>query len=347
MTDVTGFEPSNGTSTSSNPTMMPTEIVDAAELQAGGNDDSPANVSFGNSSLTSSVSDGDDHRDASTIERDVIVDQYITDSAAIKHKEMREQFETTPTEGLNEAIEKARNNMSQTEREYVDRRMERVAFSNNDTNAGETSQSKGKTIDPRNWGGINLDEPEMDPEFQQDLLTEFNSRRNLETPPPTQSPEPNALTADVRDIAGGDAQRSEEVEGEDAQREVSREEVLDYLRNKKKLAREMDRRNKKRKMSHNRRKDRAGSEPLSNKLAALIQKVADGSRHKTRYKPDSREKRTKSDLMAATKPITQITSKSALGRAFERLGKRQRPNQIRKRALNIAASPVTPAHQVA
>ncbi|KNZ81063.1 hypothetical protein J132_03053 [Termitomyces sp. J132] len=115
MTNVMGFEPSNGTSTSSNPTVMPTEIVDAAELQAGGNDDSPANISFGNLSLMSSVSDGDNHWDASSIECDVIVDQYITDLAAIKHKEVQEQFETTPTEGLNEAIEKARNNMSQTE----------------------------------------------------------------------------------------------------------------------------------------------------------------------------------------------------------------------------------------
>ncbi|KAG6827513.1 hypothetical protein H0H93_015565, partial [Arthromyces matolae] len=105
---------------------------------------------------------------------------------------------------------------------------------------------------------------------------------------------------------------------------VRREDVLDYLKNKRALQREMDRRRKKRDSSHKRRKDRAGSQPMSDELAKLIQKVAEGDRKKYKYKPAEKSSKTKDDRRGAMKPITQVTAKSSLGRAFERLGKRMR-----------------------
>ncbi|KAG6872263.1 hypothetical protein C0995_011474 [Termitomyces sp. Mi166 len=185
----------------------------------------------------------------------------------------------------------------------------------------EPLMGRGKGIDPRNWGGIALEGPEIDPLIQRDMFEEFNALCDLKNQAQTQNPEPNVLTTDIGDIAGGKTRRDEEMVEETAEPEVSREDVLDYLRNKKKLQCEMDRRNKKERTSHKKRKERAGSEPLSSELATLIQKVAEGSKTKDKYKPSSGKKHTKYDSNAATKPITQITAKSALGCAFGRLDK--------------------------
>ncbi|KAG6887058.1 hypothetical protein C0995_001979 [Termitomyces sp. Mi166 len=208
----------------------------------------------------------------------------------------------------------AHSRLTDTEREHIDKRMAKVSFPSNPTNTsgtypGETSLGKGKGVDPRNWGGISLDNPEMDPQIQQDMLMEFNAQRDINPQPSTCNPEPNALTADIGYITGGDMQHNEEMNGENALHEVSRKDVLEYLHNKK----------KKEKTSHHKHKERAGSELLSNELATLIQKVAESSKRKQKYKSDMRKKTSKSDV--ATKPIIQITSKSVLGHAFERLGK--------------------------
>lgn len=95
--------------------------------------------------------------------------------------------------------------------------------------------------------------------------------------------------------------------------------MLDYLRNKRMLACEMDHLQKRRRLSPNkRRKGRSASGPISDELAALIQKVAEGSKTKQKYKPKPTmgERSHRSDRDAVTKPIMQITSQSALGRAF-------------------------------
>lgn len=63
-----------------------------------------------------------------------------------------------------------------------------------------------------------------------------------------------------------------------------------------------------------------GPEPISDEMAALIQKVVEGSKNKHKYRRVEKQKPSK---RPATTPITQITSKSALGQAFERLKGRQ------------------------
>ncbi|KAG6896123.1 hypothetical protein C0992_010198 [Termitomyces sp. T32_za158] len=112
-----------------------------------------------------------------------------------------------------------------------------------------------------------------------------------------------------------------------SQYDISHKDVLDYLKNKRKLAHEMDRLHQKEKTSHKKHKDCARSEPILDKLTALIQKVAEGSRNKHKYKPSNSQRGHKHGKDAATKPITQIMAKSALGRAFNCLGKHPQPEQ--------------------
>ena len=71
--------------------------------------------------------------------------------------------------------------------------MERVTFQHDPVeeasdHQGESSQSKGKGIDPQNWGGIPLDDAEVDPRVQRDMLAEYNARCCLNTQPSTHDP---------------------------------------------------------------------------------------------------------------------------------------------------------------
>ncbi|KAG6886693.1 hypothetical protein C0995_005789 [Termitomyces sp. Mi166 len=307
------LEPHDGCST--NTAVMPTEMdVDAAEPMAGGNVGFSRNDSYVESSLTSSSPDIDEHCDVNTV--DPVLDSTNNHDTGTHYHCVAMETEDPFTE--------AHSCLTDTDREHIDKQMAKVSFPSNPTNTsgtypGKSSLGKGKDVDPRNWGGISLDNPEMDPQIQQDMLMEFNARCDIDPQPSTCNLEPNTLTADIGYITGGDMQCNEEMNGEDALHEVSYKDVLEYLHNKKELECEMDRLWKKEKTSHRKHKEHADSELLSNKLTALIQKVTKGSKRKQKYKSDMRKKTSKSDV--ATKPITQITSKSALGHAFERLGK--------------------------
>ncbi|KAG6823397.1 hypothetical protein H0H93_003711, partial [Arthromyces matolae] len=54
-------------------------------------------------------------------------------------------------------LTEARNNLSESQRERVDKRMEKVN-SYPGYQPGESSRGKGKAVDPRNWGNVELDE---------------------------------------------------------------------------------------------------------------------------------------------------------------------------------------------
>ncbi|KAG5338006.1 hypothetical protein C0989_008475 [Termitomyces sp. Mn162] len=307
---------------------MPTEMdVDAAEPRASGNVESTENGSIAESSLTSTPSDGDDHHFRQTIDHGHVVNQPVDKITINCIQHVNE--EEAPDDSF---ISEARDNMTIEEREYVDRRMNKI-YSNlqntsrlDNNQPAEPSKAKGKGTDPRNWGAIELDEAECDPLIQNEIVNECNTRRDIKNQLHTQNAEPNALTADVGDVTSGGTRRNhEELVDKEESSDVSRNEVLSYIRDKKKLKREMDRVKKKEKTAHKKRKERAGSEPLSNELAALIQKVAEGSKRKQQYKALVQKGTRKSDRVA-TKPITQITSESALGRAFKCLSKRASHN---------------------
>ncbi|KAG6871587.1 hypothetical protein C0995_002806 [Termitomyces sp. Mi166 len=146
LSDMPDPEPHDGRSTSTNTAAMPTEMdVDAAEPMAGGNVGFSRNDSYVESSLTSSSPHVDERRDVNTV--DPVLDSTDNHDTGTHYHHVAMETEDPFTE--------ARSCLTDMER--------------------ETSLGKGKGVDPRNWGGISLDDPEMDPQIQQDMLTEFNA----------------------------------------------------------------------------------------------------------------------------------------------------------------------------
>ena len=90
-TEEIGLEPSLGLTARTDNTAMPTENVDAAEPRASVINDPKGNVSFGDSSLTSSESDGDDHRLVSTVETEAMVEQYTSDPPMLESEDQQVQ----------------------------------------------------------------------------------------------------------------------------------------------------------------------------------------------------------------------------------------------------------------
>ncbi|KAG6882482.1 hypothetical protein C0993_010397 [Termitomyces sp. T159_Od127] len=241
------------------------------------------------SSLTSSESDGDDHQDHSTLP---VVDSAI-DKMGLENQDVLTHVpDIEESESANLPLEdvliEARRNLTEKQRIHVDRRMENVHFMPNTTQSGEPSQPKGKGVDPGNWGDIQFDDVEIDPQIQQEMIEDCNLHREL--------PDNQAYQS----------------------------ELLEYLRDRKTLARKLDRHQKKQASAHRKKKDHAGSLPLSGKLEDLIRKVAKGSSKKSKYKSTNGKAKNKSDLLNSTKPITQVTRESALSRALERLSKKRK-----------------------
>ncbi|KAG6891119.1 hypothetical protein C0995_014209 [Termitomyces sp. Mi166 len=189
VSDATDPEPYLGTPASANTTAMPTEMdVDAAEPSAGGNVGTFGNDSNVESSLISSLSDVDERRDVSTMEPEIDSPNKTTAPDVRTHccfVEMEPE----------DTFAKARNRLTGTEREHIDKRMEKVYSSTNQSTDDYpgTSNGKGKGIDPWNWGGIALEGPEMDALIQHDMLEEFNALHDLGNQLQTQNPEPNTL----------------------------------------------------------------------------------------------------------------------------------------------------------
>ncbi|KAG6899355.1 hypothetical protein C0993_010996 [Termitomyces sp. T159_Od127] len=69
---------------------------------------------------------------------------------------------------LEEVLVEARRNLTDEQRTQIDRHMEKQK---------EPSQSKGKSVDPGNWGDIQFDEAEIDQQIQQDLIKDYHLRQ--------------------------------------------------------------------------------------------------------------------------------------------------------------------------
>ncbi|KAG6884013.1 hypothetical protein C0993_002076 [Termitomyces sp. T159_Od127] len=317
VTNGTDPEPPIGNFTSVENTVMPTESkVDAAEPLASGEVDAEGdNVSNGESSFTSSVSDSDEANRAPT--------RSNYDSSEPIARDIKPHCHFVEDD-LRETFAEARSHLTDAKHERIDKRMEKILPNHiSEYDGPDRTQGKGKGADPRR-GEIELDETEVNPQLQHDLLEEFNKIHDRELQPQTRELELNAQIVDQEGPEDGKTALEGDMAEETDQYKVSQEDVLDYLRNKRKLTCELDQLRKKEKMACKKRKDCAGSEPISDELAALIQKVAEGSRNKQKYKPATSGKVKDRDV--ATKLITQVTSKSALGWVFDRLGKRQRHN---------------------
>ncbi|KAH0583455.1 hypothetical protein H2248_009082 [Termitomyces sp. 'cryptogamus'] len=192
---------------------MPTEMdVDATEPRASGNVESTENDSIAESSLTSTPSDGDDHHIRQTIDHD--------------HEEVPD----------NSFISEACENIMIEEREHVDCRMNRIYSNLQNTSRLDNNQpveplkAKGKGTDFRNWGAIELDEAECNPQIQNEIMNKCNTRCDIENQLHTQNAEPNALTADIGDVTSDRTQcNHEELVDKEESSDVSCNEVLSYL----------------------------------------------------------------------------------------------------------------------
>ena len=71
-----------------------------------------------------------------------------------------------------EIIELATESLTAEEKEKIQRRQDAV-----DAQKNKAEKAKGKSVDPREWGGVKLDETEMDPETQEALLKNFKAQK--------------------------------------------------------------------------------------------------------------------------------------------------------------------------
>ncbi|KAG6874937.1 hypothetical protein C0993_011481 [Termitomyces sp. T159_Od127] len=199
--------------------------------------------------------------------------------------------------------------------------MERVTFEQPET-SGEHTQ-KGKRIDPSNWGNIHLSEAEGDTATQEALLSDYNLHRHEQ--------DDIQLECQEAEASGYEDWQSVPDQGDEPPDEANKEpnqesepdiftwkEFTDYLRNSGALKKLLDRYNKKLASGHRKKKDRAGSLPISDELERLIKRVAEGSVRKSNYKPVIKSK-AKPNHVETTKLISQVAAKSALGRALAQL----------------------------
>ncbi|KAG6876882.1 hypothetical protein C0993_012381 [Termitomyces sp. T159_Od127] len=139
-------------STSANHTVMPTEIdLDAAEPLASGNT-APVKGDEQDSSLSSILTDVEEHIDKHNT-------SYISDNNTSyntpTHRARNPYVEDAPDKAEN-AFTEAHSQLTEVEREHIERRMEKVlsfqtkrkAEATKKIKGGENPLVKGKTIDP-------------------------------------------------------------------------------------------------------------------------------------------------------------------------------------------------------
>ena len=69
-----------------------------------------------------------------------------------------------------EVVKAAVNLLTDEQKEQVVRRQDKIVLSKETDNEPGASRSKGKTVDPREWGNVGIDHRELDPELQAAIL---------------------------------------------------------------------------------------------------------------------------------------------------------------------------------
>ncbi|KAG6906327.1 hypothetical protein DXG01_014484, partial [Tephrocybe rancida] len=157
------------------------------------------------------------------------------------------------------------------------------------------SRDKGKGVDPRNWGNADLSGDELDPE-----------RGNTGTLLQARNKAP--------DESDGNEPTSEELTENDVEMPPTRAELLECLKLKRQLEKELCKLKQEiAKSTKKKHRGRATSEPMSHELTDMITKVTSRTKNKdthTSAKPGGSK---------SVKPINQVTQDSALGHAFQRM----------------------------
>ncbi|KAG6834104.1 hypothetical protein H0H93_011927, partial [Arthromyces matolae] len=216
-----------------------------------------------------------------------------------------------------EAVKLANRGMTDEQRRAFERPQVKVTKPSQPAvqqNSGEgTSKNKGKGIDPKNWGQMELSGEEYDPEVQEQILKACNDniRENVDQPDEEGDAElPNSEVANA----------TKEIQD----KEPSRDDLKERIRQKAQIEKEIREIKKSMKKSIKKKhmKKRAASEAMSQEMEEVIKRATSKSSKK---KDEDRNKR--SDKTSAHKkkknndPSTQIADKSALGQAFKRMRK--------------------------
>lgn len=139
--------------------------------------------------------------------------------------------------------------MTRDERKQVDKRMEKLSF----MSEPDRSREKGKTINPRNWRGIQLDEGETNIQIHREIINNLNTQRiNRENQAQPHEPTFQPTTGDEESVAdcGEILKDTGETSDIPEHYKFTHEDIIDYLKNKRKLACEMKRLQQKEKATH-------------------------------------------------------------------------------------------------
>ncbi|KAG1744747.1 hypothetical protein EDB19DRAFT_1826893 [Suillus lakei] len=177
--------------------------------------------------------------------------------------------------------------------------------------------SKGKNVDPRNWGGVDLEESELDIEAQREALSTWARTRDwLEAVHPegsNQEPESNNDDPIMAVVKATELRMTKQFEGQ-----------IKQLRQELSSQNELPSRREEAKTSKKKAKRPTKETPkIMNPVREMIGKM--GSKLSKRWEAR--------DTPPAMDTIAQIAQKSYLGRAFEQI-KPKRKNGCRKRPLD-------------
>ncbi|KAG6875719.1 hypothetical protein C0992_002721 [Termitomyces sp. T32_za158] len=146
--DSTGTRTSTPLTASTNNAAKPTDPhVVAAELKASGKVD-PSKDDESDSSLSNPETDDDDRRSNTGQTPHVVDNTPLNITTHDKHALSGIDIQGLGTNPDN--TQENQESLSETHQEQA---------------PGESSRNKGKTIDPRNWGDIEFDNAEMDPQI--------------------------------------------------------------------------------------------------------------------------------------------------------------------------------------
>ncbi|KAG6912175.1 hypothetical protein DXG01_016755, partial [Tephrocybe rancida] len=156
----------------------------------------------------------------------------------------------------------ARDRMTAEQRRYVDNRNENVRVTAHapriKPNTGELS--KGKGVDPHNWGNANISGDEIDPDVQRQILQACNDNMNRAR---VVEPEPSENSDSERD----------DTDGEEAC--PTRQELKDHIKERKKLKEDIRKLKKELKRSSKSSKKAARCSASVHTVASGIQDILD------------------------------------------------------------------------
>ncbi|KAG6876586.1 hypothetical protein C0993_002047 [Termitomyces sp. T159_Od127] len=218
----------------------------------------------------------------------------------------------SPSAGHTKSVEEARedrnaDDSNRIECRYNDKRHDTSAAAEESESgpAKGVSESKGKGIDPRNWGNVQLDADEANPEVQQQILDSYTreGKKALKTNIPNAAAEQLKKEKERRTARMMEAllQASREIEEKEKARAARKGREYATPKEFNRGAKEL--------MEQLAKQGMVESEDSDEEMASK----------EDEQKPKRRDNKKKNSRTNAMKPTAQITGDSALGQAFKRM----------------------------